>query len=53
MEGKTAKDSSLITVTVISSQDVNLSGNVFGGVIMKLIDTVAASVAFKHSRAKA
>ncbi len=53
MQGKTVKESSLITATVMSPQDINLSGNVFGGVIMKLIDTVAASVAVKHSRANA
>jgi acyl-CoA hydrolase len=53
MQGKTVRESAVSTATVMSPQDVNLSGNVFGGVIMKLIDTVAASVAVKHSRANA
>jgi uncharacterized protein (TIGR00369 family) len=53
MQGKTVRESTVVTATVVGPQDVNLSGNVFGGVIMKLIDTVAASVAVKHSRANA
>jgi uncharacterized protein (TIGR00369 family) len=53
MQGKTVRESVVVTATVVGPQDVNLSGNVFGGVIMKLIDTVAASVAVKHSRANA
>lgn len=53
MKGLTVKESAIVTATVMSPQDVNLAGNVFGGVIMKLIDTVAASVAVKHSRANA
>jgi uncharacterized protein (TIGR00369 family) len=53
MQGKTVRESMVVTATVVGPQDVNLSGNVFGGVIMKLIDTVAASVAVKHSRANA
>jgi uncharacterized protein (TIGR00369 family) len=53
MQGKTIGESMVVTATVVGPQDVNLSGNVFGGVIMKLIDTVAASVAVKHSRANA
>ena len=50
MQGKTVKESMVITTTVMSPQDVNLAGNVFGGAIMKLIDTTAASVAVKHAR---
>jgi uncharacterized protein (TIGR00369 family) len=53
MQGKTVRESVVVTATVMSPQDVNLAGNVFGGAIMKLIDTVAASVAVKHSRANA
>lgn len=53
MQGKTIRESVVVTATVMSPQDVNLAGNVFGGAIMKLIDTVAASVAVKHSRANA
>lgn len=30
--------------------DANVSGNVFGGTILRLVDEVASIVAFKHSR---
>jgi len=51
MEGKTVKESSVIMSQIISPQDVNLAGNVHGGVIMKLIDTAAGVVAARHTRA--
>jgi acyl-CoA hydrolase len=38
---------------VMNPQDANPAGNVHGGVIMKLIDTIAGSVAVRHSRANA
>jgi len=42
------------TTTVVSRimmpMDANISGNVFGGSIMKLVDEVAAMAAHKHSR---
>jgi len=50
MEGKTIKDSSVTIAQVMIPQDANPSGNVHGGVIMKLIDTAAAVVASRHSR---
>jgi len=53
MQGKTVKESIVVTATVMGPQDMNLAGNVFGGAIMKLIDTTAASVAVKHARANA
>lgn len=50
MEGKRIKESSVIIAQVMIPQDANPSGNVHGGVIMKLIDTAAAVVASRHSR---
>ncbi len=50
MEGKRVKDSSAIMALVMSPQDANSVGNVHGGVIMKLIDTVAGVVAMRHAR---
>ncbi len=53
MEGKTVKESTIVTAQVMGPQDVNLAGNIHGGVIMKLIDTAAGSVAIRHARANA
>lgn len=50
MKGKTAKESSTIMSQVMSPQDVNIAGNVHGGVVMKLIDTAASVVASRHTR---
>jgi uncharacterized protein (TIGR00369 family) len=51
MEGKSVKDSSIIMAQQMTPQDTNLAGNVNGGVIMKLIDTAAGIVAFRHAEA--
>lgn len=51
MEGKKVKDSSVVIAQVMIPQDANPSGNVHGGVIMKLIDTAAAVAAGRHARA--
>jgi uncharacterized protein (TIGR00369 family) len=53
MEGKRVKDSSTVMAQVMNPQDANPAGNVHGGVIMKLIDTVAGSVAIRHARTNA
>lgn len=53
MEAKTVKESSVIMAQVMTSQDVNVGGNVHGGVIMKLIDTAAGVVAVRHARTNA
>ena len=53
MEGKTVKESAIITAQMMNPQDVNVAGNVHGGVIMKLIDTAAGAVAIRHARANA
>ncbi|MBN1367314.1 MAG: acyl-CoA thioesterase [Dehalococcoidales bacterium] len=50
MKGKTVRESAVVVSQMMTPQDVNLSGNVHGGVIMKLIDTVAAIVAARHAR---
>lgn len=50
MEGKRVRDSSVTIAQVMIPQDANPSGNVHGGVIMKLIDTAAAVVASRHAR---
>ena len=51
MTGKTMKESSIIMSQIMSPQDVNIAGNVHGGVIMRLIDTAAGAVASRHTRA--
>jgi uncharacterized protein (TIGR00369 family) len=50
MEGKTVSASTIIMSQVMGPQDINNSGNVHGGAIMKLIDTAAGVVAIKHAR---
>jgi acyl-CoA hydrolase len=43
-------DSSTTMVRIMMPMDANVSGNVFGGSILRMIDEVASIVAFKHSR---
>lgn len=50
MKGKTVKESATITTQIMSPQDVNLAGNVHGGVIMRHIDVVGGAVATRHAR---
>jgi uncharacterized protein (TIGR00369 family) len=50
LEGRKVNDSSVIMAQVMIPQDANPSGNVHGGVIMKLIDTAAGVVASRHAR---
>ena len=50
MEAKTVKESAVIMAQLMGPQDINNAGNVHGGVVMKLIDTVAGVVAIKHAR---
>ena len=49
MKGKNAKETSVTISNVVTPLDANASGNVHGGVIMKLIDTTAGVVAARHS----
>ncbi len=53
MTGKTVKQTAVAMTQHMSQQDVNVAGNVHGGVIMKLIDTAAGIVAVRHARANA
>jgi uncharacterized protein (TIGR00369 family) len=53
MEGKPVKESRTIMVQVMNPLDANPAGNVHGGVIMKLIDTVGGAVAVRHARSNA
>lgn len=53
MEGKKVTESSIVMTQVMTPQDVNVAGNVHGGVIMKLIDEAGGSVAIRHTRGNA
>ena len=53
MTGKTVKETAVVMTQHMSQQDVNVAGNVHGGVIMKLIDTAGGIVAVRHARANA
>jgi uncharacterized protein (TIGR00369 family) len=53
MQGKPVKESAVVVSQLMGPQDVNNYGYVHGGVIMRLIDTTAAVVAVRHSRANA
>ncbi|MFH2012610.1 MAG: acyl-CoA thioesterase [Pseudomonadota bacterium] len=53
MEGKRVADSRTVMAQIMNPQDANPAGNVHGGIIMKLIDTVAGAVAVRHARANA
>ncbi|OGO25325.1 MAG: acyl-CoA thioesterase [Chloroflexi bacterium RBG_16_50_9] len=50
MESKNVKESSVEMAQVMTPQDVNIAGNVHGGVIMRLVDTAAALAATRHAR---
>jgi uncharacterized protein (TIGR00369 family) len=53
VESKTVRETAVTTTQMMTPQDVNMAGNVHGGVIMKLIDTTAAAVAFRHAQGNA
>lgn len=50
MEEKKSADNSVVMALVMNPEDANPAGNVHGGVIMKLIDTVAGVAATRHAR---
>jgi uncharacterized protein (TIGR00369 family) len=50
MEGKRVGDNSVIMAQVMNPEDANPAGNIHGGVIMKLIDTVAGVAAMRHAK---
>lgn len=49
MDGKKTKNSQIILVQQMTTQDANLAGNVHGGVVMKNIDSTAGIVAARHA----
>ena len=53
MDEKRVSESAVATSQVMMPQDANPSGNVHGGVIMKLIDTAGGVVARRHTRCNA
>jgi len=53
MRGKTVQSSTIITSQIMGIPDVNVAGNIHGGAIMKIIDTAAGAVAFRHARSNA
>ena len=53
MEKKRVSESMGTTSHVMMPQDANPSGNVHGGVIMKLVDTAGGVVARRHARCNA
>ena len=50
MTGKTVTETTVIMAQLMTPEDANLAGNVHGGVIMKLIDNAAGTVAVRHAR---
>jgi uncharacterized protein (TIGR00369 family) len=51
MIGKRVDETMLIMAQTMNPQDANPAGNVHGGIVMKLIDTIAGAVATRHARA--
>lgn len=49
-QGKTPRDSLTTLSKIMMPMDANVSGNVFGGTILKLIDELASMVALTHAR---
>jgi acyl-CoA hydrolase len=50
MQGKRISDTNVVMVQPMSPQEANTSGNVQGGVIMKLIDSAGGIVAQRHTQ---
>ncbi len=50
MEGKTVLESTVMMAQEMRPQDANSAGYVFGGTIMKLIETAAGIVATRHAQ---
>ncbi|GAC1418460.1 MAG: hypothetical protein NVSMB57_13090 [Actinomycetota bacterium] len=51
-EARHPSDSSVMLSQAMSITDANLSGNVHGGVVMKLVDTAAGLAAVKHAHGR-
>jgi uncharacterized protein (TIGR00369 family) len=50
MDAKRVRDSSVIMAQMMNPQDANPTGNVHGGVVVKIIDEAASVVAARHAR---
>lgn len=50
MEGKTISESAVVMSQVMGPVDLNIAGNVYGGTIMKLIESASSIVAMRHAR---
>lgn len=50
MEGKTVAETQVTISQVMTPQDVNVAGNVHGGVVMRLVDNAGALVTTRHAR---
>ncbi len=50
MDGKKVSDSRVVMAQQMNPLEANPAGNVHGGVIMRLIDTAAGTVAARHCR---
>jgi acyl-CoA hydrolase len=48
--GKTPSESRTTVAKIMMPMDANVSGNVFGGTILRLIDEIASIAAFTHAR---
>ena len=48
--GEVMDDKSVVMAQMMNPEDANPAGNIHGGVIMKLIDTVAGVAAMRHAR---
>ncbi|MDD5082567.1 MAG: acyl-CoA thioesterase, partial [Dehalococcoidales bacterium] len=53
MKARRISESSVVMTQMMTPQDVNVAGNVHGGVIMKLIDSAGGVVAIRHARQNA
>jgi acyl-CoA hydrolase len=50
LAGKTVDDSATIIARTMQPADANVSGNVHGGAIMRMVDEAGGAVAVRHSR---
>jgi acyl-CoA hydrolase len=50
MTRKTITETAVTMAQLMTPQDANIAGNVHGGVIMKLVDNAAGTVAARHAR---
>lgn len=50
MQGRHSRDSEAVMSEIMMPQHANNMGNVFGGVILSLVDRVAAVAAIRHAR---